>query len=530
MNAVLMICVVTALPLAASATQASLPSMRSLQPLERLNTAKWQRVGFTELVSRVGAKCITTSPNKLECSGPVHLDSLSQISIDGEGTQVEFLSIEPGNAGISMHNANGVRLANITISWRNGGARAPGSPGQQRLQTFAKVAGCASGIVGGALTADFPLEGSIPLNTVSIWDDALGWPWYNSSPDKYEINFPPDFKVDFSKGHTECIPRLAQLVGRRVLMRHLYTNHAFSCEHCKDTIVEGVRITSAPGMGFAFGAGSSHVILRNNVIAPSCSPNCSVAEPSIFADGAHFAGDSSGIVVEGNDFGWNGDDSVNVTGLMIPVQPDSSSQGWATTEVKWWGGRDFQLSAGTKVLLFDKGLNSLGEGVISAVNSSAHSLKISGMPTGSGGVVVVAPDYIPRDILIRNNYFHDHRARGILLGGTDAIVEANRIERLTGAAILIPADTGPNFEGPGAANVLIRNNSITSVNRHPNLPDYPSAISAGIALDSAAAIHPGTPIQHILVEKNTLRDIFSSPQKPISFGPGVIDSKAVDNR
>jgi hypothetical protein len=212
----------------------------------RTNTA------FVDLIKRAKVDCVIESPNLVHCAGPVRIDGLSKTSVIGHRVRVEFSDSRPGKGGIVLVNATNVLLSDIEIGWLGGGAQDHILPGVQRLQSFGAVGACARRDAGGELALDFPLQGMAPLNTASVWDDILGWPWSQSSPDEFEINFPKDAEATFSQGRSDCIPRLAKLVGRRRLVLHIYTNHAFDCVGCKDVTVEKVRITSAPGMAFVF--------------------------------------------------------------------------------------------------------------------------------------------------------------------------------------------------------------------------------------------------------------------------------------
>jgi parallel beta-helix repeat protein len=61
--------------------------------------------------------------------------------------------------------------------------------------------------------------------------------------------------------------------------------------------------------------------------------------------------------------------------------------------------------------------------------------------------------------VIRNNYFHEHRARGLLLQTSNGLVENNTFYKTTHNAIKIIMDiNGVWHEGTGADNILVRNN------------------------------------------------------------------------
>jgi len=78
-----------------------------------------------------------------------------------------------------------------------------------------------------------------------------------------------------------------------------------------------------------------------------------------------------------------------------------------------------------------------------AVNPATGMIELSSLPADITDFIVARTDGIPKNVVIRNNHFHNNRARGILLGGSNALIENNRIERVTMEGILVPADTGP---------------------------------------------------------------------------------------
>ncbi len=314
-----------------------------------------------------------------------------------------------------MLNATNVDLRDFEIGWVSGGARDPIVPGVQRLQSFAHVLPCKNSRTGGVLSTDLPLNGEMPLGSVSVWNDELGWPWQQSAPDAFEVYFPKNAQSTFLEGKSECLPLLQSLIGRRVLLRHIvFSNHALHCLGCVNVTMDNIRITSAPGMGFVFERGGENLTLRNDVVAPECSPHCNRPEPSLTADAAHFAGVAGKITLEGNDFGWQGDDGVNITGLMIPAQIDRDSSGTFLTVIDQWRGRLSEISVGKKVLLYDRGLSRVAECEATSVSPSEGRITLSKMPMNLREVIIARADGIPANVVIRNNRFHDNRARGIL--------------------------------------------------------------------------------------------------------------------
>jgi Right handed beta helix region len=489
----------------------------------------WESVSFVDLAKRVKADCAVVAPKQLRCSGPVRIDDLTKTSVNGHGMRLEFSDSRPGKGGIIFVNATHVELADMEVGWLSGGARDPVVPGAQRIQSLGEVAACANHAAGGMLSMEVPLEGMQPLGAVTVWDNAKGWPWYKAAPDAVEVYLPGGTQVSFSRGLSDCVPQLASLVGRHVLVRHvIYADHAFQCWGCRNVTVEKVKVTSAPGMAFLFTNGGSNLTLRGDTVAPKCSPHCPHPEPSTSADASHFVGVAGPILIEGSDFGWQGDDSVNVTGTLIPAHAESETEAsgrWLVV-AEPWRSRLPPLTVGSKVLLFDPGLSSLGDCEVLAAEPTIGRIRVSQLPANTNDFIIAGAETLPKDVIVRNNRFHDNRARGILMGGSDALIENNVIARVTGEAILIPADTGPWYEGPGAQNVTIKDNRIADVNRYVDLRNYPSAISAGVSVSPGYAGAVGTPIRHIVVEGNSLLRVYTNADMPVSFGKGVEDGQS----
>ena len=297
----------------------------AVNPLPQ-NQAGWTTIDLVGLSKAAKADCVVQDPLVLRCAGPIRIEDLSKTFVRGQGMRLEFLDPAPGKGGIVLTNASDVALSDMEIGWLGGGAHDESIAGVQRIQTFGEVVACGNRPAGGMLSLEMPLNGMQPIGAVSIWDDKSGWPWYQSSPDIHEVYFQKNTVASFTAGKSDCLPQLAKLVGQHILLRHfIFANHAFQCLGCSNITVEKVRVTSAPGMGFVFGQGGSNLVLRNNVVEPKCSPRCDRAEPSVTQDASHFAGVQGNILLENNDFGWQGDDGVNVTALLIPARAESGA-------------------------------------------------------------------------------------------------------------------------------------------------------------------------------------------------------------
>jgi hypothetical protein len=88
-------------------------------------------------------------------------------------------------------------------------------------------------------------------------------------------------------------------------------------------------------------------------------------------------------------------------------------------------------------------------------------------------------------------------------------------------AILVDADVGQWYEGPGAQHVVISANQISNVNRHPDIASYPGAISAAVVIPRGYAGPVGAPIQAVQVSGNTFSNVLTGAGSPVFFGRGV---------
>ncbi len=487
--------------------------------------AAQQRIGLPELLRSQGINsCRQVQPDLLRCSTPLRLNDLRNLSIEGGGMLLEFSGIRPNSGGVVLNRARNVMLSGLRVRWAGGGVNDPTPPDGQRVQTLGQVLACANGQKGGMLKLDWPLDGDYPLGAISTWDEQTGWPWRPSERVAADIYMPARSSASFSKGQSGCLPALANRAGERVLVRHaIYSNHAIRCMNCAGVTIENVTVHSAPGMAFVFGDGGRDLALLRNTVAPACAPKCARPEPSVTADGGHFAAVEGPIRIIGNDFSWQGDDSINVTGLMAPTHIQTpASKGWAQVQDNMRARLDL-FEPGDPVLLFDGGMNALGEAKVLALEAGSGRIQLSRLPAQMGEeelLLLVPAQLVPHDVRVLDNYFHDHRARGILMGGSDALIENNRIERVTMAAILLTVNARAGFEGPGAQRVMIRKNRIADVNRYAAKQIAPSAISAGIRVMEAYEARIGTPIRDISTENNQFTNLRSAPDQPVNFGPG----------
>ncbi len=129
------------------------------------------------------------------------------------------------------------------------------------------------------------------------------------------------------------------------------------------------------------------------------------------------------------------------------------------------------------------------------------------------GFILFNRHYDSRNIIIRNSYFHDNRARGLLILARDVTIENNRFFHNEMGAIKL--ETGYTFnlwsEGYGVKNVVIRNNFFDSVNPSGAKNDGKERdIYMGVYLkrDPSSEQTKYPILSDILLENNTFKDTY----------------------
>lgn len=129
------------------------------------------------------------------------------------------------------------------------------------------------------------------------------------------------------------------------------------------------------------------------------------------------------------------------------------------------------------------------------------------------GFVLFNWTYDTRNIIVRNCFFHDNRARGVLLLGRDITLENNHFRHNDMGAVKI--ETGYTFnlwsEGYGADNIVVRNNRFDSVNpRGAGSDGKARDIYMGVYMETdPSTLRTDYPIlSNILFENNTFKDSY----------------------
>jgi parallel beta-helix repeat protein len=222
---------------------------------------------------------------------------------------------------------------------------------------------------------------------------------------------------------------------------------------------ENITIYSTIGHGY-YGSGDLHHFqLQGCKITKRPG---TVRSLSSTVDGIHLGNTRGYFKIENCEFSYMGDDCINFhdnssrgisildentlfskqggtfsVGDVIEIRnPDLSPTGFASklTKVTYLNGKKCNL------VFADKLPEKISE------NSILFNLR-----------------YNTSNYIIRNNTFHSNRARGMLVQGSDGLIEGNSFYKIQGAAIQIETGCESRWsEGYGVKNVIFRNNIIDS--------------------------------------------------------------------
>lgn len=229
-------------------------------------------------------------------------------------------------------------------------------------------------------------------------------------------------------------------------------------ENSRDITLEELNLYGGTGMGVIVGERTSHFILRKLFIGPDPEKE-DTHLTSLDADAVHINDSDGCFLIEDCEFCRQGDDDVNI----------NSGIGWIHDvegrKVTFEADGSMNADPGNTMLFRDQNFDLLDfTAVIESVDSDESGVRqvtfSEDLPEEiCKGCFLFNRDNTGGNYVIRNNYFHEHRARSLLLQTSDGLVENNVFYKTTHNAIKIVMDiNGVWHEGTGADNILVRNN------------------------------------------------------------------------
>jgi Right handed beta helix region len=472
--------------------------------------AKCRETGASKLIVPKGVYRITSGET-------IVFDSLDDFIFDGGGSTFLFHQIK-GGAGMSIKNCNRTVFRNFNMDWD---------------WTIDPLASVGRVLKVGPNSSFFEMRFETKASL-----DPKRWVTMNPLDEKLHApgtgqefsGFNPK-KIDSIDSQTVRVwPSfaIAPIVGRLYLLRHYVDpKHCILLTSNTHLSLQYVTVFSFPGIAFLVGGDQHHFeLLHCRITYPENQPR----PITTTSDGFHI-GQSQGFMrLEDCDFGYMGDDCINIhDDIHSGVQLVDAHTLLVKKIVPWY----CPYAAGDLVEIRNGDYSPTGfSGKLkeSKVDYKKNEVTLVFEQELPGRIVSDAilfnHRYDSHNCIIRNCYFHENRARGILCNTADWLIEGNHFFHNQFSAMLLLADVGPSWsEGFGAQNVVIRNNRVES----SNCIGAWDGAAVGIRATSNGIITHYPLLRNILFENNIFQEMTGPAIEAASFNNLVIRNNKFSN-
>ena len=303
--------------------------------------------------------------------------------------------------------------------------------------------------------------------------------------------------------HNGCMDNFEN--GETYILRHyVYDGTIFSIRNqSKNITFDNVSIYGSSGMAYICEDNCSHFQIINSFIGvnPEYKDKRCV---SLTADAIHIVNTDGCFNISGCDISGMGDDAINVhdgLGYISAVSGNTltliaSAMRLSEGDVLAFKNKKFENTEFTAKIVSVKALEGITKEVV--VESLPESV--------TEGWTAYNTECNSNNYVIRNNYFHENRARGLLLQSSNGLCENNRFYKTMAQAIKVVMDIEPTLwqEGTGVDNLIIRNNTFEKC----NYSDWGSTIEIGTNIAGKSA--ETAVFTNIEISSNKFTDISST--------------------
>ncbi len=282
--------------------------------------------------------------------------------------------------------------------------------------------------------------------------------------------------------HNSCMDNFEN--GETYILRHyVYDGTIFSIRNqSKNITFDNVSIFGSPGMAYICEDNCSHFQIINSFIGvnPEYKDKRCV---SLCADAIHIVNTDGCFNISDCDISGMGDDAINVhdgLGYVSALNGNTltliaSAMRLNEGDVLAFKNKKFENTEFTAKIVSVKALEGITKEVV--VESLPESV--------SEGFVAYSTECNSSNYVISNNYFHENRARGLLLQSSNGLCEDNRFYKTMAQAIKVVMDIEPTLwqEGTGVDNLIIQGNTFEKC----NYSDWGSVIEIGTNIAGKSA-------------------------------------------
>jgi hypothetical protein len=297
----------------------------------------------------------------------------------------------------------------------------------------------------------------------------------------------------------------------------MYEKHAIVMSDNAHLTLKDVNIFSFPGEGIVIGGDQHHFELLHCTIAHRKGQSRTITTT---ADGVHIGHSKGFIKIEDCDFGYMGDDCINLHDVGHAGVKKLDDHTLVAENIVAW---QCPFAAGDPVEIREANFAPSGfTGKVTQAQADYKTKTVTltfdkELPNNvDPRSILYNHRYGSNNYIIRNCYLHDNRARGILAKSNAGLIEGNRFVHNQGPAMQLEADVDNSWnEGYGTRNLILRNNRYEQPNCGGN--EDGAVILIRATVNDRATDYPL--IENILFDNNIFENI---------AGP-VIDAKSFKN-
>ncbi len=311
--------------------------------------------------------------------------------------------------------------------------------------------------------------------------------------------------------------------GEMYFLRHyVYDGTVFSIRDYSENITfDNVSIYGSPGMAYICEGNCSHFQIISSFIGVNPEHKDSRCV-SLTADAIHIVNTDGCFNISDCDISGMGDDAINVhdgLGYVSAVSGNTlkliaSAMRLNEGDTLAFKNEKYENTDATAKIVSVKTLEGITKEVV--VESLTESV--------TEGWTAYNTECNSGNYVIRNNYFHENRARGLLLQSSNGLCENNRFYKTMAQAIKVVMDIEPTLwqEGTGVDNLVIRDNSFEMC----NYSDWGSVIEIGTNIAGKSA--ETAVFTNIEITSNTFADMPSRLLKVNNVNGLVLSDNTVD--
>lgn len=385
----------------------------------------------------------------------ISLDGLKNTLIDADGAQFVF---EHPNY-FSIVNCDCIEIRGLSITWNFESSR---------LGSIVKVknANKKKHTVEFEFTELDEVSADIPIMAFTKYDPETLTPGTKDFKENYVYQYPEVIKsVEKTDHNVLKITHDGALDNYKngevyLLRHHVYDGNAFNIHNTSNITFSDVKLYAVAGMGWLIESRSERFQLIDCVIGldPEHERDHRI---SATADGVHIANTNGKFRITGCDFSFMGDDDVNVHDnvAMVTDRLDDRS-----VEI-YTNANNFAV--GDTVIFNSKDYEKLNfSATITSIDGNKLRFDRDIPESVTKDCIVSNGSLDSGNYVISNNYFHENRARGLLLQSSNGLCENNRFYKTMANPIKIIMDisSGAWLEGTGVNGLVVRNNSFSECN------------------------------------------------------------------